>query len=308
MAVRLGVALSSGGAAGMAHVGVLEELEKHGFRVDVVAGTSAGALVGAAFCANGLRGFSDTMTRLTRGRVLRLFDFTWPYSGLLEGRRSLELVRPYLGERIETLFRTYAAIATDLYTGREVVLRRGPVLEAVRASAAIPGLFTPQRWQNRLLVDGGLVNPVPVDVVRQLGAERVLAVSVIPVPEESRRAEPPRSLSRLLLARFLSRHAGRTPEDEAELEPTRYGKDPGLVEILSRASAVIQSRIAAAKLRESPPDLLVRISLPEIGLFDFHRSKEAIEAGRKAAEKVLPEVRSLVRDRLVSIPRWKFPR
>jgi NTE family protein len=214
----VGVALSGGGAAAMAHIGVLEELSAAGISIRCVAGTSAGALVGAAFAAGHLAEFRDTMTGLTRSRVLRLFDPRWPRTGLLEGRRSLELLRAYLGDRIETLPLRYAVVATDLYSGEEVILRTGEVVEAIRASIAIPGLFTPLRLQGRLLVDGGLVNPMPVDVARELGAEFVIAVSVLNAPDGSL----PNGVSRWLVPRNLTRRQG--PSGETAV----YGPDAPL--------------------------------------------------------------------------------
>jgi NTE family protein len=278
----------------MAHVGVLEELDAAGIPIHCVAGTSAGAMVGAAYAADGLSSFRETMCALTRRRVLSLFDPTWPGSGLLEGRRSLELIRPYVGSRIEALPHPFAALATDLRSGAEVVLREGDVLEAIRASVAIPGLFTPQRWRGRLLVDGGLANPLPVDVTRQLGAQFVIAVSVLSLPDDSipLRAEQ-QKLTTQLLARLL---AGFTaPQTEAEVEPPTHpdsdaGDDIGLIEVLSTAAGVIQARIAAGRLREQPPDCFVAVPTREVGVFDFHRAAEMVDAGRAAAREALPEI------------------
>jgi NTE family protein len=280
----------------MAHVGVLEELAAAGIPIQCVAGTSAGAMVGAAYAADQLGAFRDTMCALTRRRVLSLFDPTWPRSGLLEGRRSLELIRPHVGQRIEGLARPFAAIATDLRSGTEVVMREGDVLEAIRASIAIPGLFTPQRWRGRLLVDGGLTNPLPVDVARQLGAQFVIAVTVLALPEDTRprRGEPQR-LTAQLLARFLDSEEAPRLEEAEETPGVPEGNladDIGLIEVLSKASSVVQARIAAARLREQPPDCIVAVPSRKIGLFDFHRAAEAVDAGRIALREALPEIRN----------------
>jgi len=293
--LRIGVALSGGGAAGLAHVGVLEELGAAGIPIHCVAGASAGAVVGAAWASDRLGGLRDAMCSLTRRRVLSLFDPTWPRSGLLEGRRSLELIRPHVGERIESLPRPFAAVATDLRSGAEVVLRHGDVLEAIRASIAIPGLFTPQRWQGRLLVDGSLSNPLPVDVARQLGAQFVIAVSVLALPGDSipRKGEPQRLTAQLLARLWDSDEAPRCPEAEespAE-EEGDVADDIGLIEVLSKATDVVQAHIAAARLREQPPDCIVVVPSGEIGLFDFHRAAEAVDAGRLATREALPEIR-----------------
>ncbi len=298
--LKVGVALSGGGAAGMAHVGVLEELLAAGMEISCVAGTSAGAMVGAAFANGQLASFRDTMCALTRSRVLRLFDPIWPQSGLLEGRRALELVRPHLGYTIESLPIPFAAVATDLHSGEEVVLRSGSVIEAVRASIAIPGLFTPQRWGGRVLVDGGLVNPIPADVARALGAEFVIAVSVLNVHP----SVLPRSRARGGLTQQWSERLRRRMEKSvakaARLLPEANGTpamELGLVEILSRASTVVQAHIAAARLREQPPDFLVQVTV-RLGLFDFHQSREAVQAGRAAAREVLPDLRRALAEAL----------
>jgi len=277
---------------------VLEELSAAGIQIQCVAGTSAGAMVGAAFAAGRLTGFRDTMSALTRGRVLRLFDPTWPRTGLLEGRRSLELVRAHLGDRIETMPIPYAVVAADLHSGEEVVLRNGDVVEAIRASIAFPGLFTPQRSHGRLLVDGGLVNPLPVDVARRLGAAFVVAVRVLSVPDAAMpNGRARRGLAQQWLDRLLAREEPGPPTPAKGEEPgSNQDADLGLIDVLSRASAVVQARIAAARLRDQPPDYFVTVPTGTIGMFDFHRTAEATEAGRAAARQVLPDLLAALAD------------
>jgi NTE family protein len=293
--MKIGLALSSGGAAGMAHVGVIEELAAAGIPIDCVAGTSAGAMVGAAWAAGNLEAFRETMCALTGRRVLSLFDPTWPRTGLLEGRRPLELIRRHIGDTIETLPHPFAAVATELSTGKEVVLRKGSVADAVRASAAVPGLLMPETVDGRVLVDGGLVNPIPVDVARSLGAEFVIAVSVLGITEEVVPDEP-ETAAQGLAAQWLAKLFPPEPAGSRETRaredlPPRPRVDLGLIEIMSRASRIVQARLAEERLRVHPPDGLVRISLPGISLFELHRSGEAIEAGRKAARLALPAIR-----------------
>ena len=171
-AFSIGIALSSGGAAGVAHIGVLEELRAAGIDIDCVAGTSAGAMVGGAFAADRLDEFHHRLISAARRWVMTFFDPTWLGGGLFAGRRVMALLEPNMGESIEDLPRRFAAVATDLYSGREVVLRTGSVLDAVRASIAIPGIFTPIARDGRLLVDGALVDPSPVGVARELVRHR----------------------------------------------------------------------------------------------------------------------------------------
>jgi NTE family protein len=301
--IVIGVALSAGGAAAMAQVGVLEELSAAGLPIRCVAGTSAGAIVGAAFAAKRLEPFRELMCGLSRRRVLWLFDPTWPRVGLFEGRRAMELIRPYVGTRFETLPRRYAAVATDLRAGTEVILREGDVLEAIRASVAIPGVFTPQRKDGRLLVDGGLVDPLPVAALGELGANFTIAINVLPLTERARQraareARERRRLPRQLLARFLAGLARGRQARAGGAEPRQVpaahgvGAELGLIEVLFEASRVVESQLAASRLREHPPDVLISVPLPRIGLFDFHRSQEMVDAGRAAARRALPELRT----------------
>lgn len=300
----IGIALSSGGAAGLAHIGVLEELCATGLPIDTVAGTSAGAIVGAAYAANRLVEFGNTMRSLTRRRALWLFDPTWPQTGLLEGRRGLDLIRPYVGGQFDALPRRFAAVATDLESGAEVVMAEGSIIEAIRASMAIPGIFTPQRWRGRLLVDGGLVNPIPVSAAVRLGAEFVVAVSVLDLPDATTLpVRDTRSVSAQLLARFLARI------DDSQARPSHgpppvaasaapADASPGLIAVLSKATQIAQARIAAGRLSEQPPDYLINVPLPDVGLFDFHRAGEAIDAGRDAAREALPGLRDALERRV----------
>ncbi|MFA6954797.1 MAG: patatin-like phospholipase family protein [Thermoanaerobaculia bacterium] len=297
--IRVGVALSSGGAAGMAQIGALEELISAGIPIDCIAGTSAGAMVGAAWAAGKLDGFRTAMCSLTRRGVVALFDPTWPRTGLLEGRRPLDLIRPYIGETFETLPRPFAAVATDLMTGREVVLRTGSVPDAVRASAAIPGLLTPVTIDGKMLVDGGIVNPIPVDVARELGADVVIAVTVLDVAAETEEkpAESMQEVAAQWLAKLFPTN-GTKAIAEAELpgraERSAAIDDLGLIEIMSRSSRIVQARLAEYRLRSDPPDAMIRIPLPRIALFEFDRSSEAVLAGRHAALAALPAIRAAI--------------
>ena len=283
--LRVGVALGAGSAPALAEIGALEVLTEAGIPIHCVAGTSAGAIVGAAFAGGRLAELRECLAGLSRGRVMRLFDPTWPREGLLHGRRALEFIRPQLGETIEGLRLPYAAIATDLRSGDEVMLSHGPVFDAVRASIAIPGIFTPWRVGGRLLVDGGLVNPVPVSAARALGAEFVIAMNVLPLRDPK---QPARFLHEHLK---LVRSAGAAPRSSEALE-----EKLGLVEIVWQASRILESQIASSRLEQDRPAGLLQIDVPELGMFDVHRTAELVEIGRRSAERALPELhRALAR-------------
>jgi NTE family protein len=315
MTMRVGVALSSGGAAGLAHIGVLEELERAGITVECVAGTSAGAMVGAAFAAGQLDAFRDRMLAWqSRGR-LALCDPIWPRRGFLGGRRAMQLLGSCASGDIEAMPLRYAAVAADLDSGQRVTLRSGDVCEAIRASIAIPGMLTPQLRDGRLLVDGALVDPVPVASVRELGATFVIASSVIGSPRTALTTRCFATRQRPALERLFAyvRRLGATRRGAA-VEPTPLATEigsvcatgnDGLAEILYKASAVVQTTIAAARLQAEPPDFLIAPPAYDIGLFEVWRAGEAIEAGRAATRRALPELLAAIEQASSrTVPSW----
>lgn len=304
----IGIALSSGGAAGLAHIGVIEVLTEAGIDMRCVAGTSAGAMVGAAYAAGNLEGLRDRFLAVNRRNLVRLFDPSWSGGGLFGGRRAMEMVQPYIGDTIEGLQRKYAAIATDLVSGTREVIRTGPVHEAVRMSAAIPGVFTPVMRDGRPFVDGALVDPIPVSAARELGAAFVIAVSVIPPPYAAplvSACQPPRSAwPRLSWQMVRQWFPGTADSDAADCAPPLPIEDDGpqsLSMVLTRSSVIVQSHVAAARLREQPPDFLIQPD-PGVGVFDLDRAAVAIEAGRAAASAALPALRQAL-ERLGSVNR-----
>lgn len=281
--LRIGLALGGGGAAALSYVGVLEELSAAGIPIHCIAGTSAGAVVGAATAAGRLEEFRQVMTSLTRGRVFTLFDPTWGRGGLIDGRRAMGMLAPLIGSNIEDLSIGFAAVTTDLDTGEQVVLDRGSATEAVRASIAIPGVFRPRTIDGRVLVDGGLVNPIPVSVARDMGADFVIAISILRL-----RGVIEGSAESTLKAHEL----GPTQEEVASKEPdsaaTRRSEDLGMLDVLAKGSAVVQSHIAAARLRDCPPDVFLSPRSEHIGIFELMRGSEAVEVGRAVARRSLP--------------------
>ena len=306
--LQLGLALSAGGAPAMAEIGAIHELVAAGIPFDVVAGTSAGAMVGAAYAAGRLPEFAATMRTLTRRRVLSLFDPTWPRAGLLEGRRAMDLIRPHVGTTFETLLRPFAAVAADLRSGDEVVFTSGDVVDAIRASIAIPGVFTPKIIGDAVLVDGGIVNPLPVSAARALGADFVVAVSVLTWSGERTvraRATPTRPLLARLLARAGARRAAARAISRHRAAAREKEETLGLIEVILDATRIVERRIVAARLKEEPPDFLLEIALPRIGLFDFQLSAEVIEIGREAARAALPDLRrALTQSNPSFVRRW----
>jgi NTE family protein len=311
---RIGLALGSGAARGWAHVGVLRGLHAAGIEPEVVVGSSSGALVGAVYAAGRLDAFEAWGRSLDWRQVVGYFDFSFR-GGVIKARRLLDEIASLLPSGgIETLPRAFACVATDLGSGREVWLRRGPLLEALRASLAVPGLIAPVKIEGCWLVDGGVANPVPVSLCRALGADTVIAVDLNttllgrrlrgrPAPAEAAAApveasepEPPEdphdevaaevsapSPLRSAIEGFvadLRRRMNSGPPAEKEAQPSIY-------EVLAQSLNIMQVRITRTRMAGDPPEILVTPRLADFGLLDFDRAPEAIAEGERAVARAL---------------------
>ncbi|TSE28084.1 putative NTE family protein [Tepidimonas thermarum] len=313
---RIGLALGSGAARGWAHIGVLRVLQEAGLEPDIVCGTSIGALVGAAYAAGELDRLEPWVRSLGWQQVVGLIDLKMG-GGLIEGGKLVEFFRARFVDRgIAELGKPFGCVATELGTGREIWLREGPVIDAVRASIAVPGVFTPAQVDGRLLVDGGLVNPVPVSLCRAMGADVVIAVDLnwqLMVRRQriaGRMAPRPRGgLVDAVLARLPWRAkpdtaaetaaAGDAGDARQEAAPPPSGRAsameaPSLLDVLTTSLNIVQWRITQSRLAGEPADVIVRPMLTDIAAMDFHRGIPAIAAGRKAAEQALPAIRDLL--------------
>lgn len=283
---RVGYALGGGGARGLSHIGVLKVLEEHGIYPEVIAGTSIGALVGVLY-AGGLSAaeIEKEALRVSWRRMALLVDPTLPLYGLVQGKRVTSLLKSILGDlNFPDLKLQFASVATDIESGEQVVLASGSVLDAVRASFSVPGIFTPVRVGGRYLVDGGLVNEVPVSVCHQMGAEYVIGVNVIPDP--SGMLERPWSERRWARRKKANAASAQLQERRSKASQKRR---PSLVKILSQSLIIPGHRIAMENL--SAADLAVSPAVGGIGFFDFDRAAEAIAAGEEAARSALDQGR-----------------
>jgi NTE family protein len=307
---RVGIALGSGSARGWAHIGVLQGLAMRGIVPDVIAGASVGALVGAAYAAGRLDDLDRWVRTLLQRDVWRLVDTTFRGGGVMTGNRLMQAIEAWIGNApIESLPRSFAAVATDLYTGEEIWLREGPYMTAVRASSGLPGLFAPTWHDGRWLIDGGVVNPVPVSVCRALGAEFVIAVDLS------------RSVTRIAM-RAQQREAQLQAQPHAPAEPSPHPEasaegtailrrwsglvdglvesfrsrrtEPGLLEVMASSVNIMQDRITRSRLATDPPDVVLRPDLAAFQLMDFHRADEAIDVGRRYVEQAGPALAALV--------------
>lgn len=301
---RLGLALGGGSARGWAHIGVIQAFEEAGLYPDVVAGCSIGAVVGGCYAAGKLDVLTGFARSLTKRRVMGLLDVRLSGSGLIGGdrlRRRLE--RDLAGRDLDGLPVRFASVATELGTGHEVWLTRGGLVEALRASYALPGIFPPVALGGRLLMDGTLVNPVPVSLARSLGADVVVCVNlncdpqvrgrvIEPEDEEEEIGEIASAVVEVRRWGFL-RAMGRGPFRLSGRRRTGP-RAPGIGRVMFDAFNITQDRISRARLEQHPPDVAVLPKLSGIGQFEFHRAEEAIVLGRQAARAALPRIRAVL--------------
>lgn len=296
----IGLALGGGAARGFAHIGIIRTLVANGIVPDVIVGTSIGAVAGGCYSCGALDSFEEWARGLTVRGVLGHLDLSLSGSGLINGGRLAARLEEAIGKRrIEDLPHQFAAIATEVLTGHEIWLTRGRLVEAMRASYALPGIFTPVSLGGRWLVDGALVNPVPVSAARALGARLVIAVN----------------LNADLFGRgtVISAH-GSDENDEKAFEELRdapvglraiperilkrqfFGSAgrPGLSAVMIDAFNIMQDRVTRSRLAGDPPDVLINPRLGRIGLFDFHRANDIIAIGANAAEKVIEDIADAV--------------
>jgi len=300
MKPKIGIALGGGAARGWAHIGVLQALAEVGLSPDIVVGTSIGSVVGGCYVSDKLDELEIFARSLTRRRVFGLLDFNFAGSGLISGQRLSEELNDHLKHvQIENLNNKFVAVATELKTGHEIWLSKGPLVPAMHASYALPGIFRPVRINNRWLIDGALVNPIPVSVCRALGARIVIAVNlnwdffgkgtvvpdqdafeedVVPEAENLPPAGNGRAAQNLLRRQFFG----------------QGGDTPGISSVMMDAFNIIQDRIARSRLAGDPPDIMVMPILEDMGLFDFHMAEKAIASGKQATEKVLEDIERAV--------------
>ncbi|KAB8313761.1 patatin-like phospholipase RssA [Erwinia endophytica] len=299
--VKIGLALGSGAAKGWAHIGVINALEKAGIQVDVVAGCSVGALVGAACVSHRMSLLENWVRSFSYWDVIRLMDFSWRRGGLLRGERVFNHVRWLIKhDLIEQCAMPFGVVTTNLSTGRELWLTEGDLHQAVRASCSMPGLLAPVAWNGYWLVDGAVVNPVPISLTRALGADIVIAVDLqhdahlmqqellSVTPQSTDTGEDESTIA-------VNSWSGRLKQSLARVSQRKVNQTPGAMEIMSTSIQVLENRVKRSRMAGDPPDVLIQPFCPQISTLDFHRAEEAIEAGKLAVEKKMDELLLLVR-------------
>jgi NTE family protein len=313
----LGLALGGGVARGWAHIGAMRALIEAGIRPDIIAGTSIGAIVGAAYLSGKLDVLEKWSRSLTQRKMMGYMDVRWGGSGLMRGDRLARVLNHYMGDvRIEELDRKFAAVACDLRTGYEVWLQRGPIVPAIRASYALPGAFEPVKVDGRFMIDGALVNPVPVSACRALGAHMVIAVSLngdafgpmgssheidldgdFDDDEADAFELASQSLNKLRPDRLLLK---------SMIGEVRPGKSPKIGSVMMGTLNIVMDRISRSRLAGDPPDVFVAPRIGHIGMLEFTKAAELIERGYAAMQHEIPLIRSVM-DVLSQMPSAAAP-
>ena len=300
---KTGIALGSGAARGMAHIGVLRALEDAGQKPEYVAGTSIGALVGGVYAAGKLDELTDIVLTLDWKQAASFFlEASFPRSGLIEGNKVTEFLAKILGKQaIRDLPIPFRAVATEITSGREVVIDDGDLVDAIRASVSVPGIFSPAERGGDLLVDGGLVNPVPVNVCRTMGSERVIAVDLnlgrvrdkrpatVADADGKKKASTFAGIDTKELFDWVERNTKRLGADL--LDPVKAWMErrpaPSIFDVLGNSLRIMEAQISATRLEIDRPDLLIRPEVGDIGFMEFFRAEEMIAEGYRAAKDAL---------------------
>ena len=302
--VKVGLALGSGAARAWCHIGVIQALRESDIPIDVVAGTSMGALVGAVHVTGHIDDLHEAALNLNwKSMLYYFFEASVPRSGLVDGKRVMKFLREHIEDQeIQDLPLPFRCTATDLLTGEPVVLDRGNLIDAIRTSISIPGIFTPMVIDGRTLVDGGVTNPIPVDVARDMGADVVIAVDAYHgVLKKAERSLPGHRLDRFK-ERAGNRYVTALVERISQVKLPAVGPfkhwlqsdpKPNMIDVLGNSVRIMEIQIGAAQMAVHPPDLLLQPSVGSLNMMDFDKAEGAIEAGYEETIRRLPEIRQL---------------
>ncbi|GBD38141.1 putative NTE family protein [bacterium HR37] len=264
--MKLGIALGAGGAKGFAHIGILKTLHKAGIDFDIVTGTSIGALIGGVYAGGDIKRFEEAIKKINSRDIFFLLSPTWPKYGFFSGKRLLKKLKEFIHvENIEELNKRFGAVCVDLNSSEAVTITTGNIFQAIRASISIPVIFTPITVDGRVLVDGGVLDPVPVKAAYLLGSDFTVAVDLIGQREETD------SIYNNLVSNVYI---------------------PNILDMVYRISITTQRYMIKSTLKENHPDVLIRPDLSSIKFFDFHRAEQAIKIGEEAAKEALPDIES----------------
>ena len=320
---KIGLSLSGGAARGLAHIGVLKALEEKSIPIHMISGTSAGALVGAYYAKKrNVTALEEIVLGMDWKQLARLIDMNLksPWKGFIQGQKAKDFLISLIGDiKFKDLEIPFAVVTTDIETMEELIIKEGSVIEAVRASISMPGIFTPVRWHNRFLIDGGVVNPIPVDVVRGMGADIVIASNTIGLAQQRKgeqhsRRETEAKLNfyigntRLSVLKKRINNLARYDKDKIKILDDLFNiakskiytlrggaeaKAPNIFDVMTQSIHAMEYKLS--KLALEPADIIINPDINHIGTFEFHRAEEAISQGYKAAHIMLPELQKKIR-------------
>ncbi len=309
---KVGLALGSGSARGISHLGVIQALEENDIPIDAIAGTSIGAFVAAIYATDKIESYREFVLKLNWRMILSYFDVVFPKSGLLEGKKVHDLFSMHTKAQTFDDFRIpVKMVATDLTTGQAVIMDSGNIIEAIRASISVPGVFTPVVADGRVLVDGGLVNPIPVDVARSMSVDIVIAVNLndgltakrkgkqsakveLELPDDEDDDDEKNEILAKLTHSYSQ--AGKLVKEKLNLWLDRDEEArPNIMEVLGSTLDIMEEKIARTNLELHPPDVLITPRLGDLSMFDFDESARAIQEGYDRAMEKMDEIRKLVK-------------
>jgi NTE family protein len=307
---KIGLVLGSGASRGWAHIGVIEALEKHGVEVGIITGASAGSFIGAAYAGGGLDQVKKFALDMDWKAVLSYLDLAFPRSGFIEGQKVAELIELFTQvDQFEDLKIPLIMVATNMFTGKEVRLSQGSITHALRASMAVPGLLTPKLINNEWLVDGGVVNPLPIDVCQNAGADIVIAVD-INSERIARKNHPPKDQDWVKNSEKMEKKrlevikswtdrfgpTGKTLGTKIDQWFSREAPSPHIFEVLGSSINIMQKKIEEMNLQTHEPDILLSPRLGDMSFFDFDHAERAINEGFKCCEKSIPDILKKIDD------------
>jgi len=296
---KIGLALGGGAARGWAHIGVLKALTENQLEFDLVAGTSIGSIVGACLAAGRMQELETFARSIDVGRMLRLTDLKFHGRGLFDGGPIVAEMASQLGvSNIEDLEIPFAAVAVDMVTGDEVDFRDGPLLEAIRASISLPGIFSPVHKDDHILVDGGLANPLPVSVTRDMGADIVIAVDIMSDYEGRAAAvglgnTPQEETDKDRDAGTIFNVWAKAVDDMKKSVFTGYAS-PNIIETLTASAGITMKSLTRANLKSDPSDIVIVPKIGHITMLEFGRAEEMIESGYAAGQEAMPRINELL--------------
>ena len=304
--LKFGLALGGGSARGLAHVGVIQVLEAYGIPIDMIAGTSIGSVIGSLYASGAsIEQLEKAALSMKRSKSLSLLDLALPHSGFIKGDRAKKILKTIAlkNKTFDDLNIPFAAVATIIENGTEVVINQGKVIDAVRASISIPGIFTPVKYRNYYLVDGGLVNPVPVDVTRNMGADIIIAVSLAKIKSRTITINMNNNTDNIKEVKDEPKDSKITLKSiihQKIAEVKLSFKAPGIFEIITQTIDIMESKIIERSL-EGTDIVIVPFGLKDIHDFDFDKAEELIKGGITATLIKIPEIKAAIKTKLEKI-------